>query len=123
MKWFGLFTAGMLLAAPATARDCSDAATQTDLNICANEELERADKGLNDVYGRLRKKLKAEGSAEQPLINAQRAWIAFRDQECAFAGSDYEGGSMQPFVIAHCKTELTDGRSGQLEGYIAGETD
>ena len=123
MQWFGLFAAGMLLAAPATPRDCSDAATQTDMNICANEELERADKGLHAVYGRLRKKLKAEGSAEQLLINAQRAWIAFRDPECAFAGPDYAGGSMQPFVIAHCKTELTDGRSGQLEGYIAGETD
>lgn len=124
MKWFGLFAAGMLLAAPAVARDCNNATTQVDMNMCANEGYERVDAALNEIYGQLRRNMQKTNPDSVPLlVDAQRAWITFRDKHCAFVSSGYEGGSMQSFVITSCRTELTEYRNEELGRQIEGDQD
>ena len=48
------------------------------------------------------------------LRDAQRAWIAFRDRACEVEGMRYEGGSIQPMIVAGCLERLTRARSEDL---------
>ena len=45
---------------------------------------------------------------------AQRAWIAFRDAECAYTTAGSEGGSIHPMEVSQCLTDLTEQRTKQL---------
>jgi uncharacterized protein YecT (DUF1311 family) len=83
------------------------------MNRCAREELRRADARLNVAYGRLLARLDANRRTK--LQKAERAWVAFRDAQCDYEGSESEGGSIQPLEIAACKTELTNARIAQLK--------
>jgi len=122
MKWLaGLTVAASLFVAPAYALDCNNATTQVDMNMCANEGYERVDKALNALYSKLKQSLKEDAASTEKLTEAQRAWIAFRDKECAFVGAGYEGGSLQPYVVTACKTELTEFRNEQLGRHIDGD--
>jgi uncharacterized protein YecT (DUF1311 family) len=51
----------------------------------------------------------------QPLLRtAQRAWLAYRDAECALQGSHVLGGSMYSQMVLVCKAEMTGARSQEL---------
>ncbi|MGI4020194.1 MAG: lysozyme inhibitor LprI family protein [Janthinobacterium lividum] len=93
--------------------DCSKATSQTELNICAQQQFTAADGKLNAVYKRVLAKLNQK--SKQALIKAQREWVQFRDDNAlAFAGQ-YEGGSMQPMVSLDAKTATTRSRTNELQ--------
>ena len=48
------------------------------------------------------------------LQTAQRAWMVFRDAECAYSAADSEGGSIHPMEVSQCLTRLTNDRIKQL---------
>ena len=100
------------------AADCAKAVTQTDLNVCAGEAFKAADAGLNAAYGDLLKE-PALASRLDGLRASERAWVAYRDAECAFEGSAYDGGSMQPMVAANCAETLTKRRTADLKAALA----
>lgn len=108
-------------AAPAHAAgatlDCAKAQTQVDMNTCADQDYQRADKKLNELYKKLQARDAAAGEAQQKtsLRDAQRAWIKFRDSECAYETIGFEGGSIEPLVHASCMAELTDQRNQTLQ--------
>jgi uncharacterized protein YecT (DUF1311 family) len=52
------------------------------------------------------------------LTTAQRAWLAFRDAECAFVGSRTAGGSISATIVASCLAGLTDKRTDALKAYM-----
>jgi uncharacterized protein YecT (DUF1311 family) len=84
----------------AVAADCTNPANQAEIAACAGAAADKADAGLNDAYGKLTGLL---GMDEQVLlVEAQRAWIAFRDGECAFRTKSYEGGSIYSTLVANC---------------------
>lgn len=85
------------LAAQEPEPDCRDPRTQVEMNLCAVRDYDAADAEMNRVYARLRAALDAE--ARPPLVELQRAWLRFRNLQCAFEASGYEGGSMQPFLL------------------------
>lgn len=97
----------LLVAAPAyAALDCKKAETQMEMEACAGKSLDAADRKLNAIYTKLMKQL---GSADKrKLRQAQRAWIAYRDAQCAFNASGSEGGTIQPTIILDCKEDLTN---------------
>ncbi|HEY9897299.1 MAG TPA: lysozyme inhibitor LprI family protein [Candidatus Sericytochromatia bacterium] len=99
--------------------NCNDLQTQMDMNLCAGLSYEEADRALNRAYQALVPNLAA--SRRQKLTNAQLGWIKFRDTECAFAGSEADGGSMQPMLISGCKDQITQQRTTDLEAYLAGQ--
>ena len=41
------------------------------------------------------------------LIDAQRAWIKYRDAQCDFGALSTVGGSIHPMMIARCMSALT----------------
>ena len=111
----GRFTVGLLvlLTAPAMAApSCGDQPTQTGMNQCADAQYRVADKALNATYGKLLAKLTPPGRSA--LQTAQRAWLAYRDAQCAFETLGTAGGSVHPFVLSACLEEMTVAQTGRL---------
>jgi uncharacterized protein YecT (DUF1311 family) len=107
-----------LLAGPAVAADCDDTTNQLALNQCADAEFHAADTALNAAYQQIVGRLKDSPTALERLRAAQRAWVDFRDKECAFAASAAEQGSIHPLIITSCRTDLTKQRTEQLGRYV-----
>ncbi|MGX9142982.1 lysozyme inhibitor LprI family protein [Mesorhizobium sp. 128a] len=100
-------------AAPAQAQECDrNDDSQQMMNICAGEDYQAADAKLNQAYKDLVGR--NDDKSRKLLQVAQRAWIAFRDAECAYNTTDSEGGSIHPMEVSQCLTELTDQRIKQL---------
>jgi uncharacterized protein YecT (DUF1311 family) len=117
-----------LAALPARAQDidCANAMAQHELNQCAYADWEAADAALNAAYGRAIALLKQwdaglpveERGGAEALRNAQRAWIAFRDQACAAEGYAMKGGSAEPLLVYGCMRQLTIERTGHLTAMV-----
>ncbi len=60
---------------------CGARSNQLELNACADTELAKADKTLNDVYGLVVAQMADDPLFVKNLRSAQRAWLAFRDAE------------------------------------------
>jgi Lysozyme inhibitor LprI len=75
-----------------------------------------ADQRLNAVFSSLIAKISAAGKAS--LRDAEKTWIGFRDQECAFETMASVGGSVHPMVVSQCKSRLTIQRTKDLEGQL-----
>ncbi len=83
--------------------------TQSELN-------QQTDQRLNAVFSSLIAKISAAGKAS--LRDAEKTWIRFRDQECAFETMGSVGGSVHPMVVSQCKSRLTNQRTKDLEGQL-----
>jgi len=95
-------------------QDCNKATNQMDLNQCAEANYEAADRALNDIYGRVME-LQGNQRAKDGLRMSERAWVAFRDRECARQlGPREEGGSIWPMDMSNCLQEKTDARIREL---------
>lgn len=81
---------------------------QQGLNQCARRDFAKADALLNKTYREF------VGKSDDNLRKAQRAWLAFRDAECAYQSEGEKGGSLWPLEHADCMTELTNQRIKQL---------
>lgn len=120
---FAIITAGAARAEDDPAPDCENPQTQAELNICAADSAEQADKALNAQYKLARQhalnwdKGLSEGgvSAEAALKTAQRAWIAYRDAECDLEAVTIDGGSMQSMIISGCLETLSKARTQELK--------
>ena len=111
--------AAALCPAAAHAGDCMDkASTQTDMNACAAAALTAADSKLNSLYGEIEGRLAGDSGAKKELVAAQRAWLAFRDAECAFASSGVAGGSVAPMIYSLCLEDQTQRRARDFDGYL-----
>ncbi|TIT78370.1 MAG: DUF1311 domain-containing protein [Mesorhizobium sp.] len=102
-----------MMAVPAQAADCAAAKTQADLATCTAKDATSADAALNVVYRALAERLTT--ADQQRLRDAQRAWIPFRDKECAFRTRPYADGSVYSSLVETCKAELTQARLAQLQ--------
>ena len=80
-------------------------------------EYKKADKELNNVYNKLKNKL--ELADKTALINAQKAWIIFRDLNCKFTSKeDSEGGVVANKMKIDCLTQSTIERIKELKELI-----
>jgi uncharacterized protein YecT (DUF1311 family) len=81
------------------------------------EEYRKADKELNIVYNKL--KLKLNITDKTALINAQKAWLKFRDLNCKFTSKeDSEGGVIANKMKIDCLTQSTHERINELKNLI-----
>ncbi|RTM11220.1 MAG: DUF1311 domain-containing protein [Hyphomicrobiales bacterium] len=112
----GAVSLALFLTTPASRAasiDCGSAKTQAELATCTAKDAASADAALNAVYKALSGRL---GHADlERLREAQRAWIPFRDKECAFRTQPYADGSVYPSLVGVCKEELTKTRLAQLQ--------
>lgn len=125
-----IFTLLMLLAQAGGLPECDEQAAergvQQEMNICAHRDYLIADAALNVQWRLTRQAMQERDSeADKPdwderpgyfdtLLEAQRAWIAYRDAHCRSEGYSARGGSLEPLLVSTCKTHLTKLRTTQL---------
>jgi uncharacterized protein YecT (DUF1311 family) len=116
------FATSVLMAiapvAVALAQDCVNATSQTVMNMCADQAYRKTDAELNALYSQITDRLKHDKGATRLLINAQKAWLAFRDAECTFSTSASAQGSVYPMLVAQCRDGLTSKRIDELKTYL-----
>ncbi|MGO2243390.1 MAG: lysozyme inhibitor LprI family protein [Halomonas sp.] len=100
---------------------CDSATTQAELTECSAQAYQAADDKLNEAYQELVGQLNSNADALEKLRTTQRAWIGFRDAECAFESSAVEGGSAQPMIQNTCLETLTETRTNQLREHASCE--
>jgi uncharacterized protein YecT (DUF1311 family) len=108
-------------AAAAPPRDYSTclqkAQTTFAIDQCAGAEYRRVDALLNAEYRRV---AAAVGPANRPaLAAAERAWIAFRDRDCALAAAHYRGGTLAPVAQTMCVVDRETTRLQELKAMLA----
>jgi uncharacterized protein YecT (DUF1311 family) len=91
--------------------DKANAATPALID-CALAETKRQDARLNENYKKLMSKLTDE--RKNALLEAQRAWIKFRDANCAF-WDDPSGGQSAAVTAKECILTMTADRASELE--------
>jgi len=84
------------------------------MNGCFYRYWKQADADLNASYNALMKRL-SNATARTRLRDAQRAWLTFRDKDCAFQSWATEGGSVQPTVTSACMADMTRERIKEIE--------
>ena len=120
--------AALAPAASAQDWDCTraDDLPQQGMNYCAHLDYQAADAELNAVWKEVYAAIRArdgEMSADmrgwpQALLSAQRAWIDYRDGQCAAEGFAFRGGTMEPLIVSGCKAEMTRKRTAELQALI-----
>ncbi|MBE9179858.1 DUF1311 domain-containing protein [Oculatella sp. LEGE 06141] len=96
--------------------NCQNAQSTPEINYCAEQLYQTADKALNAVYQEFRTKLGA--SATQKLTRAQRAWIRYRDANCEFETRLSVGGTGHPAYLNACLERMTKARTAGLQKQI-----
>jgi uncharacterized protein YecT (DUF1311 family) len=115
-----LLTAGApASSAPTEADACnSPNSNQAQMNDCYGAAYKKSDAALNELYREIQSRLKDDQATLKLLTSAEKAWLAFRDAECAFSTSGVSGGSIYPTVHAICLDELTRKRIDELKIYL-----
>ena len=95
MKRILLTSALIAIMLPAAQADeCMDnAEDQAAMTQCAAQAYQASDAELNGLFHEMRQRLGDDADTRHLLRDAERAWVAFRDAECAFAASAVAGGS------------------------------
>ena len=120
MRASGCLAIALLLASMATARadTCDQAMSQRDMDVCAQKDFDNNDAALNATYKKVLARLKDVEPTRKLFVDAQKAWLGFRDAECGFSSSDSIGGTMHGMVDVNCKARLTKDRTKTLNGYL-----
>ena len=95
---------------------CMDKAGGTTFGMleCISTETQRQDVQLNKAYKALMAGLAPSRKAQ--LLEAQRAWIKYRDANCAFY-YDPEGGTLARVNANSCMLTATADRARELESF------
>jgi uncharacterized protein YecT (DUF1311 family) len=122
----------VLFSAQAHASDdslkaCIDAAESTPaMEECANTEVRARDALLNQVFQQVKARASRQENmtpynpqaAVAKLVQAERAWIAYRDATCAFTEEFTNGHSDMPLQISLCDIRVTQSRIDELRKSI-----
>lgn len=102
---------------PAYDRCMSGPGGQTTMGMieCGAAELKAQDARLNRAYQAAQKRLE-KPRQKAALQKAQRAWIAFRDADCA-SYLDADWGSLARIEANSCVVDRTIQRADELEAY------
>ena len=131
MRRAALLLALAAICGPAAAQplDCADATTTVEITQCADRAYRAADGELNEVYRAARERAEAidasmaRSGLEPPataavlLRDAQRHWIAYRDDACAAEAMAAEGGTIGSMLFLGCMEGLTIERTGRLRRF------
>ena len=119
----------LLMFMLAQAASCAQPNTQMEMNQCAFIGYQREDEAMTAQWRKTLAYMRAQdrdlnsNSDKRPnygdtLLESQRAWLRYRDSQCAIEGYAARGGSMEPMLIASCKATLTAARRKTLSKLI-----
>lgn len=122
-------------ALPPCDSEAAERGQQQAMNICAQHEFRRADAAMNTAWRKARTHMRAmddaggASPAAQPdprpgyfdtMLEAQRAWLRYRDAHCRSENYAARGGSLEPLLVSKCRTRLTRRRTAQLNELVEG---
>ena len=125
------YLAGLLLFSAATfasAQDsCDEAYSTPDVNLCAAKDLDQAEIALNKTYQSVLDELLTEskdnpdaGEARKQLINAQRMWVQFREDDCQAIFTLWRSGTVRTLQYLTCMQNHAEQRTKELGNYVRG---
>ena len=89
--------------------------TSDGIQMCINNETKFHDEHLNEIYKQLVKDVSSE--RKKQLQSAQRAWIKYRDTNCAFYNNP-DHGTFGFIAQQTCIMNMTAERAQELEDLI-----
>ena len=112
-------------AATLSDDECDDPQAQQQMNYCAARDFAAADAALNEQWELTVAAMKDRDTmidrandrrpgSYEILLEGQRAWLKYRDAQCQNEGYYARGGSLEPLLVAQCRTYLTELRTQQL---------
>lgn len=130
---FFLAAVFVTMVGPASASprlSCSSPNTQSEMNDCAHLEQKAADLQLAMEWKRaqawarnqdkdLDRTYDKRPSYSSKLLEAQRAWISYKDAHCDIKAWFARGGSMEPMIFSTCVATITRERVGELSRMIS----
>jgi len=87
------------------------------MSMCGYYHWVGADIQLNRSYNNLLNKLGTK-AAKNKLINAQRAWLAFRDATCKYESDGMSSGTGESVLYNGCLATVTEERNLKLMEYL-----
>jgi uncharacterized protein YecT (DUF1311 family) len=119
----------LLLMGAESALDCDNAITQVDMKECAYEDYQVADAELNAHWTQTSSVMKSRDENFESeydtrsgyfdtLLEAQWAWLGYRDAHCRNEGYFARGGSLEPLLVSSCMAHLTRLRTAELEELV-----
>lgn len=97
---------------------CKGVLVTSDLVECLETALQAADSKLNETYGRILSALALRKGDLKNLVEAERAWIHFRDLTCDAEYRLYGGGSGgAPAKVACLEAQTRDRNFDLLATY------
>jgi uncharacterized protein YecT (DUF1311 family) len=89
-----------------------NAQTQLEMNMQSAAEVKKADAEMTKAYKQAMAAQDEKG--KKLLLEAQRAWIKYKEAHCKSVSNTLEGGSAYPMEYNGCITELTKARTKEL---------
>lgn len=106
-------------ASGAAAVDCKNAVATPDINECASIEQKKVEDKLNKAYQQVIKSI-GEPATKKALIEAQRAWVRFREADCKAVYEQYKTGTIRTVMFIGCMQEHAEQRIKDLESFQGG---
>ena len=103
-----IFALALAAAAAPSASHCPGSTTP-EIDACLAGRFDKADAELNRYYKAAIKRLRDERelASEQQLVQAERAWVAYRTSECGAVYENWIGGSIRGSMALECQIRLT----------------
>lgn len=92
---------------------CADVVATSDQVSCLSKAKDAADAKLNDLYKKLRQRL--EGGDADRLVETQRTWVKYRNENCLAERELYVGGTAATPAYLACSEETTRDRTRELQ--------
>lgn len=96
---------------------CNNRSSTIDITSCIDARTKVWDQRLNQAYKALTVMLADEPSTKSrlvPLQSAQRAWLKYRDANCAYYNA--QEGTIRPVEVSGCMQRMTQDRAIELQG-------
>ncbi len=108
----------------AHAIDCNKASNTMEINECASIEQQKVEAKLNQVYQRVLKGMEKDYASDgnfadmkKSFVNAQRAWIKFREADCDAVYQKNIGGTIRNVMHISCMQAHAKRRIEELEEF------
>ncbi|MDB6061471.1 MAG: hypothetical protein JWM78_1574 [Verrucomicrobiaceae bacterium] len=109
-----IFLSLIIFSGWVSAEECEDMlGGSTGASACfAARDAKDTDKQLNESYVLLMKAFIKHNYPKEKLVNAERAWVKYRDQQCELENVTY--GGIDSVSWARCMSEITNERLAKI---------
>ena len=115
----------LILSQNALALDCNKAIATPEINECASIEQVKVEAQLNATYKSVIQKLEHPdpefaddySATKKALIEAQRAWVKFREADCEATYTWHSGGTIRTVMHIGCMQAHAEQRIKELKEY------